>query len=300
MKPDGVNGAASAQKPTLLERIDKVDVSNTNKLSQELAGITDEVNAKIANAFSADGDGGEKVTKSESASLNILRTYLCNLNSRLKSSLQNANDQIKNVYEQLVKNTTELIERTTNAENGKNPDALASCEPEETDAQNKNQYAYLDKKADNLLEKSLKEDRERIASSKQFALNPTCYDRKPQPSGETIDKIKDLYMSTTSVNGKRYRGFLEEAKINSLIAWAEKKRAIGAIDIHEYNDLTKDAKMALMEIKSKEKLAVIQQSEKEDEPDNNQASQINYPAYDSKNDGHQAAWEVAGIKEEDI
>lgn len=243
MRPDGVNGSVPAQQPSLAERIDNVNVSDTNQLSETLAGLTNEANQEIQKAFE-----DKRITQKESGSLNFLMSKFCSLNGRIKTAIKTAGEEIKNTYEQLSKNLDNTIERLTKASNGKNPD-VAVQEPTETDAQD-NRYRYLDKQADKLLTASIDEDKARINSEKAYAFNPYSRDRKPRPSGATIDKIKDLYMSTYSQDGKRVRDFAEPAKINQLLKWANLQYRKELIDNYTYIDLTKDAVAALDKIYS--------------------------------------------------
>ena len=241
MRPDGVNGsvpAQQAQQPSLAERIDNVNVSDTNQLSKTLAGLTNEANQEIQKAFE-----DKRITQKESRSLNFLMSRFCSLNNKIRTAINSASEEIKNTYEQLSKNLDNTIERLTKASNGNNPDEVA-LEPQETDAQD-NRYRYLDKQADKLLKASIDEDKARINSEKAYAFNHGYRDRKPRPSSATIDKIKDLYMSTYSQDGKRVRDFAEPAKINQLLEWAKLQFKTELIDRDTYVDLTKDAVAAL-------------------------------------------------------
>ena len=132
MDPIASSGNTEQAKPTIIEisqRLDNIDVSNSDKLSKELAGLTDDMNAEIRNVFE---DG--KVTKDESMRLDLIGTNLCRLNVRIKNTMKNATEEVKKTYEQLTGNLTNLINRMTDAKNGKDPDQLA-LEPEETDAE---------------------------------------------------------------------------------------------------------------------------------------------------------------------
>lgn len=128
------NNGAEAQNVPLYERIDKVDVTKTDTLSQELAGLTEEANAEVSNVFSKDGEGGAKVTGGESCGLNIIKSSFCCLNGKIKASIQSASDEAKQIYQQLALKVSETIDRLTKAMNGVNPD-VAAFEPKETDAQ---------------------------------------------------------------------------------------------------------------------------------------------------------------------
>ncbi len=247
MNPIQSNGVETQNAP-LYERIDKVDITKTDKLSQELAGLTEEVNTEINNAFSKDGDGGAKVTSQEKCGLNIIKSSLCSLNYKIKTSIQNASDEAKQVYKQMLQNVSTTIDRLTEAENGVNPD-IATLEPKDTDAQER-KYTHLDKRANQLLQASIDEDKARINSEKKFAFNPGYRDRKPRPSNATIDQIKDLYMTTYAQDGRRVRGFADPEKINQLLNWANSQLKADIIDKSTFLDLTKDAVAALDKIYS--------------------------------------------------
>ena len=135
MKPiDGAGNAEQPKQPTLLERISSVNVSDTNKLSQNLAGITADVDKEITKAFSEEGDGGKSVTNDEASNLDLLRTNLCNLKYRIKTAMQNAGDELKNLYEDMISRVSVSIKRATDASAGKNPDRVVAYEPSETDS----------------------------------------------------------------------------------------------------------------------------------------------------------------------
>ena len=128
MRPDSVNGAVPAKQQTLLEKIDSVDIKNTNQLSETLAGLRNDAEQEIKEAF-ADG----KITDKESKHLSLLMSRFCSLSGQIKTAIRNASEELKNLYEQLSQNLTDTINRLTDASNGKNPDQ-ALLEPSETDA----------------------------------------------------------------------------------------------------------------------------------------------------------------------
>ena len=132
MDPISSGGNTEKTQPTIGEisqRLDKIDVSNAEKLSNELAGLSEDMNAEIRAAFDNDG----KIDKDESSRLYLIETNLCRLSWRIKSAMQNATDEVKNTYEQLVSNLKNLINKVSDASNGKDPDQVA-LEPGETDA----------------------------------------------------------------------------------------------------------------------------------------------------------------------
>lgn len=132
MRPDGVSGATPAQQPTLVERIDAVDISKINELSETLAGLKNDTEQEIKEAF-ADG----KITKKESQNLSFLMSRFCSLNGQFKTAIRNASEELKNLYEQLSQSLSATVDRLTKASNAKNPDeqAVVVAEPEETDNQ---------------------------------------------------------------------------------------------------------------------------------------------------------------------
>ena len=130
MKPDGVSGTGAEQKPTIIERIDSVNIKDTNQLSETLAGLREDAEQEIKNAFA-----DNQITKTESKYLSFLMSRFCSLNGQIKTAMRNASDELKNLYEQLSQSLSATIDRLTKASNGKNPDAQAVVvsEPAETD-----------------------------------------------------------------------------------------------------------------------------------------------------------------------
>ena len=239
MEPIQSNRVEQTQ-PSLLEKIDAVDVNDTNKLSQALAGIATDINNEIQEVFSENGDNGDRVSKKEASKLNMLTSYLCNLNNRMHSAMTKANDDVKNVYQQLRQSLSDLIEKTTSAMNGKNPDAVA-LEPTEIDAQ-KNQYAHLDKKAETKLKPAIEYAKRLKGSAQAYAFNPYTVSDEIHIDSKVIQEIRELYMDMVSDgNGFGKRVFATPAKAKQLIAWAKNQLSWGNIDKTNYEDLTNEA-----------------------------------------------------------
>lgn len=129
MRPDGVNGSVPAQKPSLAERIDNVNASDTTNLSKNINDISTDVNKKIQEFFSQGSEEGEKISVNEKTEIGNIKTSLMNLYYNMRNKYVQAEQE----YKQLLDNLLDLISRTTDASNGKKPNEVA-LEPQETDA----------------------------------------------------------------------------------------------------------------------------------------------------------------------
>ena len=295
MDPISSGGNTEKTKPTITEisqRLDAIDVSDSDKLSKELAGLTDDMNAEIRDAF-ADGS----VDKDESTRLDLIMSNLCRFNGRIKMAMRNTAEEVKNTYEQLSANVSTLIERMTTAMNGKDPDQVA-LEPGESDAQ---QLAALDKKATKLLDQNLKTNQERIDSEQNWCTHHgQMYigDTVARPDKSTLDNIKRIYQAVSSDGyGNRILTFASLSKAQQLVDWSNKQEKLGKINSKEYDYLTKEAREYITNNSPRNQIYSGEVSDWEgdsatDEPPKPQ--QQTY--YDSANDGHDAAWEAAGIK----
>lgn len=217
MTIDGANNNPPKSIEEYKELAKTIDYNGDAKKIKETVSVFINGACDAAEEISADGEVTNDEAKQISSWLSIISTIKTNLfNNPLMKEVVNKLQELREILLDL-----------------KDLTASQTYEPTETD----NQYAYLDKKADDLLDIAIKNRDQRNNSAKAHAFNPYAVQIEEDLSNFDLDNIIKTYYVVESTP----RGIFKVFKYDELINWSASKLKAKSISQSDYNYLTKDA-----------------------------------------------------------